>query len=234
MASPAEGVIAEEATIKENTDLDPIWNSSSTARQIHALGNVEEEIATLLQLAASAMRLLAVPNPGAQEENIQATESTSQDPANDPYLGVTLTAKEEASTGEERSELFVEKANQYFDTLDSIQHNLRRALYDIRQKKISPSSITAPPANFIPRGLGVGPSSSSVSSSSENAGSNAEHIASSSEKQGLQEMRAEKAAWLGMAKALTALQKHEPPISQGVTQDNDVAHESSSDTDMDI
>lgn len=78
-----------------------------------------------------------------------------------------------------------------------IQHDLRKALYDLRQIKISPSSIIAPQPDFLPPALGLGPPRSGTAS-----GGSTER---ETDRQGLQETRAEKAAWLGIVAALERL-----------------------------
>ena len=94
-------------------DIDPIWLSSRTARQIYALGEVEkvhlscpsgvlqvphtqaglQDITRLLSLAASSMALLSLPQTDGPED-------------------------EELPKGAERSEKFVDVANEYFERLD--------------------------------------------------------------------------------------------------------------------
>jgi len=57
-------------------------------------------------------------------------------------------------------------------------------------KRISPSSIDAPPAGFVPKPLGVGPPKAD---------------GADGERQGLQETRVEQSAWLGVLSDLRAL-----------------------------
>ncbi|KAG8891018.1 hypothetical protein FRB98_000027 [Tulasnella sp. 332] len=169
---------------------------SPSTKQIRALGDVDVKIANLLRLAASAMRLLALPDP---EVDHAPPASGAPGISN----GDTIPQIREATaTGEERSELFVDRANQYFDSLDIIQHDLRKALYDLRQIKISPASIIAPQPDFIPPALGLGPPRSGIAS----AGSTERDT----DRQGLQETRAEKAAWLGIVAALERLKAATP------------------------
>ncbi|KAG8949292.1 hypothetical protein FRC04_008894 [Tulasnella sp. 424] len=137
------------------------------------------------------MKLLAIPRPGEVPEESEGNgDSTASIPG-------SLTAKEAVATGEERAELFVDRANQYFTTLDTIQYNLKKALYHLRQEKISPSSINAPPPDFVPPTLGIGPSRDSDASSSPEK--------DDIYRQGLQETRAEKEAWLGIVASLEML-----------------------------
>ncbi|KAF8496247.1 hypothetical protein F5888DRAFT_1615085, partial [Russula emetica] len=58
--------------------------------------------------------------------------------------------------GDERSEQFVAKVGEYFETLDGIQMALRPSLAHIRAARISPAVLTAPPAGFVPPPQGVG------------------------------------------------------------------------------
>ncbi|KAG9019541.1 hypothetical protein FRB90_000850 [Tulasnella sp. 427] len=179
---------ASKSGLESSEDL---WNSSSTAKQIKALGQVEMDIATLLQLASSSMKLLAIPRPGEAAEAPEADEDAAA-----PIPGA-LTAKEAVATGEERAELFVDRANQYFETLDSIQYNLRKALHHLRQEKISPSSIIAPPPDYVPPTLGIGPP--------RNSDASAQPEQDEIYRQGLQETRVEKEAWLGIVASLEKL-----------------------------
>jgi hypothetical protein len=74
------------------TDIDPIWTTSRTARQIYALGEVEKDISRLMSLAASSISLLTLPQ------------------TDDP--------NEHLPQGEERSEQFVLEVSEYFERLD--------------------------------------------------------------------------------------------------------------------
>ncbi|KAJ3845527.1 hypothetical protein F5878DRAFT_523497 [Lentinula raphanica] len=124
----------------ESTDINPIWTSSRTARQIHALGEVEKDISRLLSLAASSISLLTLPQTDNPDDNLPQ--------------------------GEERSEQFVLEVSEYFERLDSIQTAIRSSLAQIRHSRIAPSAINAPPPGFLPPSLGVAlpPDSQSTSS----------------------------------------------------------------------
>ncbi|EKM61473.1 uncharacterized protein PHACADRAFT_204644 [Phanerochaete carnosa HHB-10118-sp] len=111
-------------------NVDPIWTSSRTARQIYALGEVEKDISRLLQLAASSISLLTLPQTDGPEDGLPQ--------------------------GGERSEQFVLEVSEYFDRLDGIHINIRSALAHIRQSRIAPSAINAPSPGFVPPSLGVG------------------------------------------------------------------------------
>lgn len=112
------------------SEIDPIWMSSRTARQIYALGEVEKDITRLLSLAASSVSLLTLPQTDEPEDTLPQ--------------------------GEERSEQFVLEVSEYFERLYSIQDNIRSSLAHIRQSRIAPSAITAPSLGFVPPSLGVG------------------------------------------------------------------------------
>jgi len=111
-------------------EVDPIWTTSRTARQIYALGEVDKNITRLLQLAASSISLLTLPQTDAPDDNLPQ--------------------------GEERSEQFVLEVSEYFERLDTIQEAIRSQLAHIRHSRIAPSAINAPPPGFIPPSLGVG------------------------------------------------------------------------------
>jgi len=142
--------------------MDPIWLSSRTARQIYALCQVEQDIGRLLSLAASSISLLTLPQT---------------DGPNSPL-----------PQGAERSEQFVLEVSEYFERLDAIQASVRSSLAHIRQSRIAPSAIDAPPYGFVPQPLGAG-------------------LPSDGSKQnfGLQEEKVERDAWNTILDALTRL-----------------------------
>ncbi|CEL63762.1 hypothetical protein RSOLAG1IB_05524 [Rhizoctonia solani AG-1 IB] len=96
-----------------------IWSSSSSAKQIHALGEVEKDIARLLHTAATALSLLTVPQA-------------------DP---VDISSGESLPDGEERAEMFVQEATKYYETLESVQKGLRKAIVNLREARISSAAI---------------------------------------------------------------------------------------------
>lgn len=116
----------EQAT----SEIDPVWLSSRTARQIYALGEVEKDISRLLQLAGSSIQLLALPQTDKPEDHMPQ--------------------------GEERSEQFVVEVSEYFERLDAIHMAIRSSLAHIRQARFAPSTINAPDPGFVPPPLGVG------------------------------------------------------------------------------
>ncbi|KAG9006039.1 hypothetical protein FRB94_001020 [Tulasnella sp. JGI-2019a] len=195
--------------------------TSPSTRQIRALGDVDVQIVNLLRLAASSMRLLALPD--LEPDHPPAINGEAQT-SNDGDITSQDLPKEATATGEERSELFVDRANLYFHSLENIQHALRKALYDMRQIKISPSSIIAPQPDFVPPALGLGPPrhGAATASSSERE----------TDRQGLQETRAEKVAWLGIVAALERLKtlRTEPgraPTESGTPQGSEDSDPSS-------
>ncbi|KAH9858256.1 hypothetical protein C2E23DRAFT_880893 [Lenzites betulinus] len=149
-------------------DIDPIWMSSRTARQIYALGEVEKDISRLLSLAASSMALLSLPQTDGPEDDLPQ--------------------------GGERSEKFVDVANEYFARLDAIHIAIRSSLAHIRQSRIAPSAINAPPPNFIPPPLGVGLPAADGEGNARG-------------ERGLQEERVERDAWKGILDALTRIKE---------------------------
>ncbi|KDQ63028.1 hypothetical protein JAAARDRAFT_188652 [Jaapia argillacea MUCL 33604] len=145
-------------------EIDPIWLSSRTSRQIYALGEVEKDISRLLSLAASSISLLTLPQTDGPDDALPQ--------------------------GEERSEQFVLEVSEYFERLDAIQIAMRSSLAHIRQSRIAPSAINAPPLGVVPPSLGVGLPTEGGNSSTH---------------RGLQEERVEKDAWKGILEALTRL-----------------------------
>ncbi|KAF9515280.1 hypothetical protein BS47DRAFT_1381612 [Hydnum rufescens UP504] len=163
-------------------DREEIWTSSSSAERIREL-----DIARLLQHAASSLQLLRV-------AHVDTDDDTG---------GVSL------PEGEERSELFVQEATAYFQTLDAL--TLRRILADVRTRRITPSSINAPPPNFVPPTFGSGPLPNPSSETGTRGGPgvpdrgantsvNFEPVGST-----LQEARVERDAWRGIAETLSRM-----------------------------
>ncbi|KAI9447739.1 hypothetical protein H4582DRAFT_1896007 [Lactarius indigo] len=157
---------------------DVIWNSSRTARQIHDLGRVENDIGRLLSLASSSLALLSLPQTDAPDAGLPQ--------------------------GDERSEQFVVEVGKYFETLDSIQMALRSSLAHIRAARISPAVLTAPPVGFVPPPQGVGlpspPAPGGLQLSSDADGEGVKE-----QTRGLLEERVERDAWHGVLNALTRL-----------------------------
>ncbi|KAF9531856.1 hypothetical protein CPB83DRAFT_847931 [Crepidotus variabilis] len=114
----------------DGSEIDPIWTTSRTARQIYALGEVDKDLTRLLALAASSISLLTLPQTDGSGDGLPQ--------------------------GEERSEQFVLEVSEYFERLDSIQVAIRSSLAHIRHSRIAPSAINAPSPGFIPPSLGVG------------------------------------------------------------------------------
>ncbi|KAE9409217.1 hypothetical protein BT96DRAFT_806993 [Gymnopus androsaceus JB14] len=161
-------------------DIDPIWTTSRTARQIHALGEVEKDISRLLSLAASSISLLTLPQTDNPSDNLPQ--------------------------GEERSEQFVLEVSEYFERLDSIQVAIRSSLAHIRHSRTAPSAINAPPPGFLPPSLGVAlPPDSAPGGSDPQSLPTA--TATTSSIRGLQEERLDRDAWKGILDALTRLKR---------------------------
>ncbi|KLO15062.1 hypothetical protein SCHPADRAFT_914616 [Schizopora paradoxa] len=160
-----------------HANIDPIWTSSRTARQIYSLGEVEKDIARLLSLASSSVALLTLPQTDPPDSTLPQ--------------------------GEERSEQFVLEVSEYFELLDQIHINIRSTLAQIRQSRIAPSAINAPPPNFIPQPSGVGTPSLSTTSGEE--GPERSGLTKSEPKRGLQEERINRDAWKGILEALQKL-----------------------------
>ena len=78
--------------------------------------------------------------------------------------------------------------------MQNIHFNIRSTLAHIKQSRIAPSAITAPPPGFIPPSLGVGLPSA-----------DADGVARGN--RGLQEERVERDAWKGILDALTRIKE---------------------------
>ncbi|OCB85597.1 hypothetical protein A7U60_g7246 [Sanghuangporus baumii] len=184
-ASESKAATNGEQREQPSERIDPIWTSSRSARQILALTDAERGINKLLSLAASSIALLTLPQT---------------DPADSSL-----------PQGEERSEQFVLEASEYFEQLDQIQIDMRSSLAHIRQSRIPPSAIDAPPPNFIPQPAGVGtPMSSSTSENPDGVDGYKENDVEEEDmasKRGLQEERLNRDAWRGVLDALTRLKQ---------------------------
>ncbi|THV06564.1 hypothetical protein K435DRAFT_645097 [Dendrothele bispora CBS 962.96] len=170
MDSTAESAPPRPPPEPLDTNIDPIWTTSRTARQIYALGQVEKDIGRLLSLAASSISLLTLPQTDGPNDNLPQ--------------------------GEERSEQFVLEVSEYFERLDSIQLAIRSSLAHIRQSRIAPSAINAPPPGFVPPSLGV------VLPQESADGKTPPKLS-----RGLQEERVDRDAWKGILDALTRMKK---------------------------
>jgi len=137
---------------------------NQTPRQQLIKAVASQDIARLLSLAASSISLLTLPQTDGPNDNLPQ--------------------------GAERSETFVLEVSEYFERLDAIQETIRSSLAHIRQSRIAPSAINAPPPGFIPPSLGVGLPSIERGKS-----------------RGLQEERIERDAWKGILDALTRLKR---------------------------
>ncbi|KAH0837957.1 hypothetical protein J3R83DRAFT_6194, partial [Lanmaoa asiatica] len=119
-----------------------------------------KDIGRLLSLAASSVSLLTLPQTDGPDDNLPQ--------------------------GEERSEQFVLEVSEYFERLDSIQVAIRSSLAHIRQSRIAPSAINAPPPGFVPPSLGV-----TIPTDGTGAGAGEVSL-------GLQEERVGRDAWVGI------------------------------------
>lgn len=161
-----------------------------------------QDITRLLSLAASSIALLSLPQTDGPEDA-------------------------DLPKGAERSEKFVDVANEYFERLDvrispsspsfhlprahihtthirppfpsplphqSIHIAIRSSLAHIRQSRIAPSAINAPPQGFVPPALGVGLPAADGGDPARGS-------------RGLQEERAERDAWAGVLDALTRVKE---------------------------
>lgn len=98
--------------------------------------------------------------------------------------------------------------------LQSIQDAIRSSLAHIRQSRIAPSTINAPPPGFVPPALGVGlPQTATASTTTEDSFTPESHAKT----RGLQEERVERDAWRGVLDALERIKGARQPV-----QDADV------------
>lgn len=112
---------------------DSVWNSAESAKQIRRLGEVEQDIVRLMELASECMSLLALPQTDSSEE------------------AQTL------PRGPNRSAAFATNAEQYFHTLNAIQTGIRTSIARVRAARIPPGALKAPEGRAWPsKALGVG------------------------------------------------------------------------------
>jgi hypothetical protein len=174
-----------------------------TTLQSHNCTPPTQDIGHLLSLASTSLALLSLPQTDAPDENLPE--------------------------GDDRSEQFVAKVGEYFETLDvrlpapphppisltnyitlqGIQMVLRSSLAHIRAARVSPAVLTAPPAGFVPPPQGVGlpfPLPPGVSDGgSSGTGAEGSHSQAKEKTRGLLEERVERDAWRGALDALTRL-----------------------------
>lgn len=171
----------------DELNINPAFLSTATGREIYDLGEVEKDINKLLQLSASCVSLLTIPELDPRDESQEVKNGASpSSEASTPREQAAATARPQLPVGEERAEQFVQEATQYYETLDAIQMNLRSAMAHLRRARVAPAAITAPAPGFVPTAFGVGPE----------AGLNA---------RGFQETRLERDAWRGVVDALDRL-----------------------------
>lgn len=109
---------------------DTIWESAESAKQIQRLGQVEQDIVKLMELASESMSLLALPQ--------------------------TDTSEETASMPKNRSAAFATNAEEYFRTLNSIQTGIRTSIAKIRAARIPPAALRAPEPSRGPSRMALG------------------------------------------------------------------------------
>ena len=166
-------------------------------QQLHRPRSAPQDIGRLLSLASTSLALLALPQTDAPDAGLPE--------------------------GDDRSEQFVAKVGEYFETLDvrhpslpftprtlpsihpthlqGIQMTLCSSLAHIRAARISPTVLTAPPAGFVSPPQGVG-----LPFSPGSSGRGSEEISRAREKtRGLLEERVERDAWRGALDSLTRL-----------------------------
>lgn len=167
--------------------------------------SLKQDIGRLLSLASTSLALLALPQTDAPDAGLPE--------------------------GDERSEQFVAKVGEYFETLDvrlscvpppkkkknikikrccfwqGIQVALRSSLAHIRAARISPAVlIAAPPAGFVPPPQGVGlPQNSHSQERDHGASGGGRNVDAKEKTRGLLEERVERDAWHGVLDALTRL-----------------------------
>lgn len=122
---------------------DSIWDSAQSAKHIQRLGQVEQDIVRLMELASECMSLLALPQTDSPDKPLPV--------------------------GPPRSQAFATNAEQYFQTLDAIQVGIRTSIARVRSARIPPGALRAPDARMVtPRALGTGiPSTNSSSGESK-------------------------------------------------------------------
>lgn len=121
----------------EENNINPVFLSTATAREIYDLGEVEkvraclranncmaveavvQDINKLLQLASSCVSLLTIPELDPPEEGKEpANRGSPSSVASTPREPTATSSRPRLPVGEERAEQFVLEATQYYETLD--------------------------------------------------------------------------------------------------------------------
>lgn len=228
--------------------VDPIWTSSRTARQIYALGEVEKVRRCSLKLAKGSWLTRKcmsghwqTPRPRSilhLPTRPPTDRSTREQP---PARGGTLRAIRDGGERVLRASrrtcflhLFSSTQLTYILTYpistqytfqQQIHISMRSTLAHIRQSRIAPSAINAPPPNFIPQSAGVGTPNLNLDTHANTSNTSNTNTDSSSSgdasgdkapvngvvdelgKRGLQEERVHRDAWRGILDALTRLKE---------------------------
>jgi len=153
-----------------------VWTSDESAKHIQRLGQVEQDIVKLMEAASVCMGLLAM---------AQTDPGTSELPR-----------------GPERSAMFVQKAEEYFKALNTIQSGIRASLARVRASKIAVGSLKAPDANAIPQTLGSGAASTGQGQGDDRPGG-----AGMVGRGALQEARVAGDAWTRLAELVVTLDR---------------------------
>jgi len=128
-----EGSWSEEQQREQEDDDTIVWNSAESAKQIKRLGEVEQDIVRLMELASESMSLLALPQTDSNEE------------------------AQVLPRGPNRSAAFATNAEQYFQTLNAIQTGMRTSIARVRAARIPPGALKAPEGRAWPnKALGMG------------------------------------------------------------------------------
>ncbi|KAG8814664.1 hypothetical protein FRB91_006988 [Serendipita sp. 411] len=170
-------------------EVDGVWNSAESAKQIKKLCEVEQEIVRLMELASMSMSLLALPQTDSAEE------------------------AQALPRGPSRSDAFATNAEAYFETLNTIQLGIRTSIARVRAARIAPNSLKAPEGRIsAPRALGTTMPAPTGSSRPDGGGGGSSLKGSGSGfvdgrndghfQPGFQERKMEAEAWNGVAEAL--------------------------------
>jgi hypothetical protein len=203
-APPADPA-TEQVDTDTAADIDEVWTSSRTARQIYSLGLVEKVRALGWALiharrrparrtSAGCSRSRHRPSPCSRSRRQTGRTTTCRRATSAPSS--SSSRRPRTSRRSTCAALPLPSVLRLKECPQRIQENLRASLAHIRHSRISPRAAMAPPPGAVPPTLGVGLPALAA------AGADADVLT----ELGLQEGRGARGAWRGLKNALVRLQ----------------------------